>query len=489
MREQSAEYFPFADVRRCDMRVTLRVEALGAKEAASFSTSNGDEGLTADQLAGWVSNEISGEDGVFSSPPYIYASFAEAVSSAGITLYFGESAYPTSIRVTAYAADGVSYVARGTFSNGGPVASINLRADDYYSLKVEFLEMGAGSAAVQFEDIVFGLLKVYDKDSIQSATIINKAGFAGESLPSQQLTLVVDNSTKEYDLLNPGGIYKYFEDGQAMEVECIIDDEPIFMGTYYFQTASTPNSSLLTTIKGGDKILALAGDKFTAGSGGKTTLAAMVDLVLADTGISAKYEGSLASAEVTGAISNTTNKREALRLLAQAARCSCWINRDNELYFGALELAFPSRRTFTHDDLVNLGGFTIAEKVDMVKLTVNNSFTEVKTEYTHGEGLNVKSVSNPCVADGAAVAEWLYDCYQRRRKYKTANRGDPALEIGDTIMIYDPYKTDFYATITGITLKYNGGFTVTTEGVGPGKPVMVFPYYANELFAGELLNA
>ena len=489
MRQQSKTYAPFADVRYCDFRVMFHVEDADARGGALISTSNGDSGLTTDDLAGWVSNAISGEDGTFAEPPFVYVAFSEPISTIGTTVFFGGAAYPTKIALTAYAPDGASFINRGTFDTSGAIAALSMEAQQYSYLKIEFLEMSEPESAVEISDIMYGLLKIYDKDSIQSATIVNAVGFAGTKLPSQQLTFVVDNSNREHDLLNPKGIYKYLENGQPVEVECIINGEAVFMGTYYFQTASTPNSSMLTTIKASDKITALDGDKFTGGANGNSTLGAMVDVVLAGTDIQTEYEGNLAAAVVAKAIPTTTSKREALRLLAQAACCSCWFSRDNVLHFGALELEYPSHRTFYHDMLFDLGGFTIDEKVDAVKVTAKNSFANTEKVYTYGEGIGVKSISNPCVVDGDKVAQWLYDCYLRRRRYKMKNRGDPALELGDTIMIYYPYNQDFYATITCITLKYNGGFEITTEGIGPGKPVMVFPYYSGELSAGEILNA
>lgn len=489
MRQQSPTYAPFADVRYCDFRVKFHVEAAGAYAAASIDTSNGDSGIGAEDLRGWISGATSGEDGTFAEPPFVYAAFPEPISTIGTTVFFGGAAYPTKIALTAYAPDGASFINRGTYDTSGAIAALSMEASQYSYLKIEFLEMSEPNAHVEISDIMFGLLKIYDKNSIQTATIINAAGFAGERLPSQQLTVVVDNSNKEHDLLNPKGIYRYLENGQPMEAECVINGETVHMGTYYFQTASTPNSSMLTTIVAGDKINALDGDKISFSAAGSTTLAQMVDLVLDGTDITTEYDTGLDSALVAKSIPDNTTKREALRLLAQAACCSCWFSRDNVLHFGSLGLEFPSQRTFYHDMLENLGGFTIAEKVDAVKLTVRNSYTNTESVHTHGSGLVVKSVNNPCVADGDAVAEWLYDCYLRRRRYKMPNRGDPALEIGDTIMIYDPYTQDFYATITGITLNYDGGFSVITEGVGPGKPVMVFPYYSGELSAGEILNA
>lgn len=307
MRQQSSKYSPFAAVRRCDFRATLRVENVEARDAASISTSNGDSGLNLSALSGWKSNAVSGAEGAFSSPPFIYVAFAEDIDSIGTTVSFRGGDYATSIRVTAYAADGATYISRGTFTNSGRVASMNLIANGYRYLKIEFLTAPASGKHIVLDDVVFGLLKVYDKDSIQSATIVNRAGFAGMSLPSQQLTLVVDNSGRDYDILNPQGIYKYLENDQPIEVECLIDGEAVFMGTYYFQKASTPNSSILTTITAGDKIIPLAEQKYLGVRDEVLPLETAVAEILEGTGIRAVYESGLASQPVRCSMYDGTN--------------------------------------------------------------------------------------------------------------------------------------------------------------------------------------
>lgn len=489
MREQSATYNPFADVRRCGFRATLNTEPIGARDAATVTTSNGGDALTMEELQGWTSDTQSGAAGAFASPPYVYITFPSEINTIGVTVFFAGQNYPTQVKITAYASDAATHVALATYSNSGATLSASLAANGCKYIKIEFLSMSAANVAVNLADIIFGLLKVYTGENIQSATIVNQAAIAGTSFPSQQLTLVINNSEREYDVLNPSGLYKYLEEGQPITAECIINDETVFLGTYYFQSASTKSSSMQTTIKAADKVQELDNAVYTGGTTGNSTLSAMVTSVLAGTGIATEFETGLASKAVSKGIPKKTKKREALRLLAQAACCSCWFTRDNVLHFGTLDMAYPSHRTFSHNDIFDLGGFSVIEKVDAVSVEVKNDFAETDTTYTYGTGSNPVSISNPCVVSGNAVAEWIYDCYLRRRQYKTKNRGDPALEIGDTMMIYDPYNQDFYATITGITLTFDGGITITTEGVGPGKPTMSYPYYSGELQSGELMNA
>ena len=83
-----------------------------------------------------------------------------------------------------------------------------------------------------------------------------------------------------------------------------------------------------------------------------------------------------------------------------------------------------------------------------------------------GSGSKVKAYSNPCAVDGQAVAEWLLETLQHRLQYAPTTRGNPAVEIGDTITIYNAYDAAGNAVVTGQKLIYDGGLTAQTEAVG-----------------------
>lgn len=126
-------------------------------------------------------------------------------------------------------------------------------------------------------------------------------------------------------------------------------------------------------------------------------------------------------------------------------------------------------RIFSDTEINSLvqAGVTPIESVYGSPCVVRGVTTRTKTEatYTSGSGKNVKTVSNPCAYNGQTVADWLLACYNRRVNYKTPNRGNPAVEIGDTITIYDAYGANGNAAVTNIDLNYNGGLAATTQGV------------------------
>ena len=171
---------------------------------------------------------------------------------------------------------------------------------------------------------------------------------------------------------------------------------------------------------------------------------------------------------VSKAIPQNTKKREALRLLAQASACTAYMKLDGVLHFGNLTVADTPVQTLTGDELYNFDGVSISNKVDAVQLRVRDSFANTEYIYTAGEGENVKTINNSCVytGNGQYVADWLLACYQRRRNYSVSNQGDPALEIGDTLKIYDAYGQNLNAAMTGFTLSFNGAIEIVTTAIG-----------------------
>lgn len=85
------------------------------------------------------------------------------------------------------------------------------------------------------------------------------------------------------------------------------------------------------------------------------------------------------------------------------------------------------------------------------------------TEYTSGTGSAAKAISNPCVPSSraTAVAAWLETQLGRREKYTADYRCNPAIEIGDTIQIYDKSGSAALATVCGISVEYDGGLKST----------------------------
>lgn len=502
MKIQSASYNPFSDVRRTDFKVVFEVVDTNAKGAAQFSASeaafgdlshfqdekstekyfpalehnlwllNGSGNILSDnENVGWWSATMSNDNAEYTAPPYISVYFGGiAISTVGLSINFdpGANQYPTKVRLTTYGADSSTVINSAVFDNDTPTAVFDFPSENYYHLKIEFLAAKQPSRRVRVSEIVFGVIQRYNADNVEKIKLKQSASAAAESIASTQLELTIDNSERQYDLLAPQNIFAFLQDGkQEMKMSAVVNGEEVDMGFVYYTSAKAGDGGMTATITGNDRMIQL--DNVTvSGKNGTSTLQTLVNEILDGTGISAEFEGNLGATAVNMAIPENTRKREALRLLAQASACTAWMKLDGVLHFGNLPVASSEVQTLTGDDLYNFNGISISNKVDAVLLKVRNSYANTEAEYLAGEGTNVKTVNNPCVYsdNGQYVANWLLECYQRRRNYAVSNQGDPALEIGDTVKIYDAYGQNLNAAMTGFTLTFGGAIEIVTNALG-----------------------
>lgn len=499
MRVQSDTYAPFPAVRRVTVNASIEIVDTDAKaNATAFSGDtvdgfgaeytidgvrdasgryaalehnawalDGSAAILSDGIGGWYYNSaaMSGEDTAFTDAPYIEFVFSADASTIGWTLYFDDKSgqYPTEILVSWTDADG-NTMGSNTFIAAGVRQILEYPVSGYRSVKFEFVKTHMPMMRIHLCEVDFGITREFTENTVKEVRVSYGADTASASLPVRQMRLVIDNHEREYNLLNPDGIYTYLEDGQPVRLSLSVDGEAVFMGAFSFTSASAQDGALTAEIVASDAVLALDSVEFTAVNT-EMTLSDAVSRVLDGYDIAVSYNGT-AERKVRPAVSDGTSRREALRLLAQAAMCAVWCDRDGILQFTPLDVAGAAVGSITADELYHYNGISVTERVDAVQLTVSNGVSGAKTVYTAGSGTNVKKVQNPCVVDGDAVAAWLLALYKRRKKYAVKNRCDPAVEIGDTITVTDAYGQNGNAVITGIDVTYNGTLYATTKGVG-----------------------
>lgn len=207
---------------------------------------------------------------------------------------------------------------------------------------------------------------------------------------------------------------------------------------------------------------------YEAGNATACKLQTVVASVLEGYDVTVIYGGGADERTVVPAIPRKTTRREAIRILAQAAMCSAWFDRSGNLHIAELSAGAVLGK-ITPDELYNYDGVSISEAVDCVELHVKSDYANIDTTITAGSGKNIKSVNNPCVAPAnyQSVAAWLLAQYNRRKIYSVKNRGNPALETGDTIKISDAFAQNENAVQTGMELTFSGGgIYAVTKGVG-----------------------
>ena len=416
---------------------------------------------------GWWSG-LSGEGGTFINAPSLSFYFGGLpVSTIGFTIYFDASAgVPTQIRITTYAANQTTITAQQTFANARSFFVADMPVQNYYKVTFEFLATDKPWRRVRVLETLFGIVQNFDRDSLESVSIQYVADHIAEAFPSRQLIFRFDNSDHKYNLINPNGLYAYLQEGQDIHTGIKINGVSVDMGTFEFTSASASDDDITGQIIGNDFVLGALDEAVIAGSNTTKTLSAAVAEVLTGLGVTVSLE--YPSASVVVAYPEGTTRREALRLLAQATCCAIWVDRDGILQMHPLEVGAPDDE-LNVDRVPSLGGISVSEPVDCVTLTVRNKYADTEVIYTAGSGKRVKAINNPCVApaNGQSVADWILAQLNRRVRYDKQNRCNPAVEVGDTLTIYDAYGGDRDAAVTSIAISFGGnGLSSQVKAVG-----------------------
>lgn len=346
--------------------------------------------------------------------------------------------------------------------------NISMTAANYTKLTIRFDKTFLPKTRARLRQIDFGLTETYENDTMADVKIIEEASVSCESFPSRQISFTFDNADHRYNILNPDGVFSVVQDGQKLLARCIVNGESIDVGEFFFTSVTARDSGVTAQLVGNDMAATLERATYENGNATACELQAAVASVLDGYDINVIYGDEAAAKTVVPAIPRKTTRREAIRLLAQAAKCSVWIDRSGNLHIAELAAGAVSG-AITPDELYNYDGVAISEAVDCVELHVKSDYANIDTTITAGSGKNIKSVNNPCVAPAnyQSVAAWLLAQYNRRKIYSVKNRGNPALETGDTIKISDAFAQNENAVQTGMELTFSGGgIYAVTKGVG-----------------------
>lgn len=419
------------------------------------------------QQTGWWSGEVSDENAELDST--ITFEFSAPVSTVGWSLLFDDKMqqYPAQITLTAYGSDN-AVIAAATKAITQVRQNISLPAANYTRLTLQFDKTYLPKTRARLRQIDFGLTETYENDSLANVQIVEEASVSCESFPSRQISFTFDNADHRYNILNPDGVFSVVQDGQKLLARCIVNGESIDVGEFFFTSVTARDSGVTAQLIGNDMAATLERATYENGNATACELQAAVSSVLDGYDINVIYGDEAAAKTVVPAVPRKTTRREAIRLLAQAAMCSVWFDRSGNLHIAELS-AGAVLGEITPDELYNYDGVSISEAVDCVELHIKSDYANIDTTITAGSGKNIKSVNNPCVAPAnyQSVAAWLLAQYNRRKIYSVKNRGNPALETGDTIKISDAFAQNENAVQTGMELTFSGGgIYAVTKGVG-----------------------
>lgn len=409
---------------------------------------------------GYQSAAVSGDDKTYVEAPWIEFSFSKNQSSYGFTLIFDDTQpdnYPGQVMTTTYDLNN-SQIGALTTRPDSFFHIVNLPTQNYRRVRFTFLSTNLPHRRVRLCSVRFGIRYDYDPDSISSVTVRQSVSPWSQNLPSTEIEATSDNSSHLYNMINPDGMYRYLQDGQYMEWTLHMDGRKVEMGRGYFTSAKSQDGGLTASITFHDRLYVMDDIEFTGGSSGTWKLSEAIATLLttSGTGITATFEGNLGDVVIGRDIPQKSKIREAIRLCAQAAMCTCMMDRNNQLHFYTPHVADGAADRWTRDIQHEDAQVLVGQLYNVVQLTVSETVYTAKNVAVD-DFERIYEVSNPLVVSGDAVAQWILGWVQRRVSYEVTTRGNPVLDLLDTVQIDDIYGVNGRAMLTQLDYIYDGG--------------------------------
>lgn len=325
---------------------------------------------------GWWSQEISDSIKTLINPQILEFNFTADQSSVGFTVIFDDKAnqYAEDFKIQVYNSAG-TLMGEDIVTNNTKYKYVSdMPIDGYRRVKITFTKTSFPYRRVRVTEIVFGIIQTFDNCNTTEMKLLYEISPRSENLPSNELTLTIENVNKKYNMINPKGIYKYLQEGQALSVALGVGDsketiEYINMGRFYYTTSTAEDNSLTAQIVAHDKIYDLDRDVYRKGLNTTDTVLNIVNDIIADSGIQIPINiPQLIASRVIGRNIPVISHREALRMVAQAARAVCFINRNGILVFAELVEA-SSVDTLNNNNMTSPVKVSVSELVNVIEVT------------------------------------------------------------------------------------------------------------------------
>lgn len=383
--------------------------------------------LTNNQQIGYVNDELSDENCEFENVPRIEYSFKDYLDISSVRFYFASTNYACSIKVKAYKNNLV--LLEKTYQNESSIAEINIGVADC-------------------NDIIFEFISVNEKNRFLKLTEIKFLHYA--------------DSWGDYLTKN-----------QTLMAQIIMNGEVIPMGNrYLFHSLEQSKNGITATITAKDSIILLDSRTYTKGGQGTSTLSTVLNDITTNTNINIEYiPQSIGNTKVSKTTPKNTSKRAAMHYFVQASKATCYLNRRGKLIVKSLDVSTPVD-TIDYNCIYDKNIANMSSYIDRIRLVVTDEYAE-STEagdnsvvYYGGTGRHYKEINNNCVysANGTSVAEWLLKQASRRVYFEIEYRGNPAIELGDTIRIITSSGI-YLAVVYSQSFEYDGGLKVTLKAI------------------------
>ncbi|MCY9513321.1 hypothetical protein [Paenibacillus apiarius] len=455
-----------------------------------------------DSELGWWSDVIADENSVFSPPQVVTWTFAEEHNSMGLTMHFDVMAneYAADFDIDVYRLDGGRVAHESVVGNASTTYVWVHGLDNYGKIVLTIRKWAKPNRRARITEIDFGVIKEYEGDKLIKVSLVEQMNVVGDTLPANELKFTIDNSNKEFNILNPQGFYRFLKERQEVSlsigVEVAEDEfEYINFEKYYLTDWQSDEGALTTTMTARNIFELLEQREYTQSAAG--TLYTLAKDILLQAGVERFFIDEGLRDIPTNGFTDKMKARKALQCIGIAGKCAVYQDRQGVLNIRRFEVldAQTTYMVYAGTDIF-AGEMTypaVDNGYDMKNITFDNVYKEpqikldklvqflVMTIYADGqkqeltfynegikEGAALKC-DNPLIQSqelAADVAEWIIGESNLRALYTVNWRQNPCLEPGDIVLVEDSFEAKKQSRITKHEFQFSGYLSGKTETKG-----------------------
>ena len=163
-----------------------------------------------DSYTGYISNDLTDDDGNYSTNPILSVSLSAVVPSVEyLSIKFAggiDTSYPKTFKIRTYGTNGLikEHVFDMSKQTGLPLLVAEIKNNNVNKVEFEFVGTVCPHRRSRLNKIMFGKAEQVNRNYLQDWTIDDKASLVADSIPTKTLTYDVINYDGDYDIDNPG---------------------------------------------------------------------------------------------------------------------------------------------------------------------------------------------------------------------------------------------------------------------------------------------
>lgn len=190
---------------------------------------------------GYWSQNMSGSDSSFANPPTLEISFTKQHTSAGLTLYFLPD-FPVLINIQWLTLGGALIISKD-FQPDTFDYFCDCAVEDFGKIIITFKCTAKPYRYIKLRAVDYGTYLSFSGESVVDAKITEEVDLISNTLSINMANFILHSPADDFNLRNPKGVFKLFQQGQKVHIRQRPDSGNIEMGTFRLATWQSADAS------------------------------------------------------------------------------------------------------------------------------------------------------------------------------------------------------------------------------------------------------